>query len=513
MSRANKKFPINIAMTRLNINAADLSRDSGVDRTLISRWENGRRRPSRRSTQLLPVAEALLRLDTAHLLDDLIDPYRQRGESDADAICEYLVSGEYPTVVPRADPPVRQTKGSYEVRYQVHLGQKGFYKVALANAEHLANVPPGMELAALCLGSYEWFTGSIPFLLQFLAGVRKAVRRGGRFLVIIRKGYTATETALFAGPWLVFHLRGYIRSRYYDGELPEGLRFAASIPGYLGTWIEEDAEVEDSLYAELHTDPRSMRRSEEIVAEYRVRSRPSSQYGFFRRPQGDGDNPRLWKEGPLPAWERGEQPTGCFHTLCRVPGFGVMTQAEFREVLGEDVAPPVPEYLFRESADFAPGPHRVILCREDVRDALAKQRRRHDALSALLGRRVFVPKQMLAGQLTRLLDAMRERKDFQVALMPRVAFEKLQLEMVCWKDSVSVAWLQDMSESVFADEAPTSGSFHAFLDVVWDKMLAGWRDQGRVSRRLRGWLAGKDLQKPEEVSAIVKNWNVLPEDE
>jgi hypothetical protein len=117
---------------------------------------------------------------------------------------------------------------------------------------------------------------------------------------------------------------------------------------------------------------------------------------------------------------------------------------------------------------------------------------------------------MLAGQLRRLLAAMEQREDFRVALVPRVAFGKIHMEMVCWQNSVSVAWLQDMENSVFADDAPTSGSFHGFLGYVWDKLLAGWKRPTAVSRQLRKRLDGKELDKQDEDSAIVKNWDVMP---
>lgn len=104
-----------------------------------------------------------------------------------------------------------------------------------------------------------------------------------------------------------------------------------------------------------------------------------------------------------------------------------MTRAEWATVCGDDAPPELPEYLFALDESFTSGPHRVILCREDVREALGKERSQSLPLSTLLGRRVFVPRQMLAAQLQRLLAAAEAREDFEIALVPRSAFAKLKL--------------------------------------------------------------------------------------
>lgn len=516
MAEQKKNMRLDNAMRLLSISARELSRHCGVSGSLISRWQNGTRPLTTRSKALPQLARALLLLDYDNLLDPELALYRTRGQTRQAALCEYL-TGAQPVLPVGATPASVQTSGEYDVRYRVYLGQKGFYKVALANVEHLASVPPGMELAALCQGSYEWFTGSIPFLLQFLTALNKAVNRGGRFLVMIREGYTASQTALFAGPWLYYHLKGCIRSRYYNGELPEGMRFVASIPGYLGTWIEEDKSAEDHLYAELHNDPRSMRRCATTIEAYKVMSRPSSQYGFFHSPAGDEENPQLWLQGALPLWEQGEAeaapptPDGSFFALCRLPGIGILTKDEFAAVAGEtNVQGRFPAYLFADTGTFAQGPHRIMLCREHVQSALAKTRTGHDVLGAMLQRRAYIPHDMLVSILRRMLSAMEQRDNFEVALIPRVAFKKLQLELVSFQNSAAVAWLQDMEQSVFTNGVSTSGSFYGFLDVVWNKLLAGWKRKVSVSRTLRKWLAGKELDLQDTDSSIVRNWNFFP---
>lgn len=510
MPKSKKNFRISEVLLELGINAAQLSRESGVDRTLISRWQNGERKLSRRSRQLDPVVKALLRIDTEGRLSPLIAPYGKEGLSDYAALCDYLCDTQLPALNPQAHMPDRQKSGEYIKETRIFLGKKGFRRAALAMLDYLMVLPPGREVVVVCQGRYEWITKDLPFVMQFIAKLRKAITRDTRLLVINRRGYSLADTAAFAGPWLLAHLHGYIRSLYFDGELPKDLRFVASINGFWSGHVEEDVEVEDELFIEMYTDPRDTRKDEQLCYEYIEKAQKASQYAFLENPQGDSENIKLWHDGALPAWRDGKEPQGNFNAICRVPGFGIMTKDEFHQIAAKSELPDIPDYLFRDSIDFSSGAHKIIFCREDLREGFSKERRMQEPVSSLLHKRSFVPQKMLNNQIRRILSAMDSNHDFQVAIVPKIAFERFSMELVCWENSVSVGWLQDMSESVFADDAATSGAFHGSLDYLWSKLLAGWRDQARVRTQLRKWLSGRDLNGSLKDSTTVKNWDCMP---
>ncbi|MDL2258429.1 hypothetical protein LJC42_04675 [Eubacteriales bacterium OttesenSCG-928-K08] len=508
-NQKNNRFAI--VMDVLEISSEELSRACGVDSSLITKWRRGERKLTSRSKTLRDAACGMLKLDKRNVLNEYYEPYLQEQGKQADAMLAYLLDAELLGLAPQVAPPKRQLTGRYVAQYRVYLGEGEFRRATLEMMDYLLTLPPGREVVILCHGRYDLMTKNLPFVLQFIIELRKALKRNARLLLINRKGYSVVDTAAFTNTWLTAHLKGYIRSRYYEGVLPGDLRYAASIRGYWAARVEEDSEVEDNLYTEMHTDPRYTRVVEQMCDEYFAKSKPASQYQFLENPNGDDDNEKLWSVGPLPAWDEAKTaPNGNYNTICRVPGFGIMTQKEFAEVLAGDPPPDMPGYLFSKSNHFAPGPHKIILCREDVREGLQKERYMHKPLSALLHRRAFVTRDMLAKQLSRLVDEMNSREDFQVALMPKTAFQKLQTEMICFDGSVSAAWLQDMSESVFADDEATSGSFHGSVDYTWERLMAGWKRKRTVISQLKKWLNGQELDNQDEDSVIVKNWDVLP---
>lgn len=501
---------LNLAARTLGISALTLSKESGVSHSLLVKWFNGERPISTRSRKLGNVAQALLRLDREGVLRPLIAPYQSADESDEEALYAFLLHDELPALPARVGQSVRQVSGEYVKETRIFLGQKGFQKAALAMLDYLTVLPPGQQMIVLCQGRYEWITKDIGFVLKFIAGMQRAVKRGARLLLVNRRGYSIAETAVFAGPWLAAHLKGYIRSLYYDGEMPEEIRFAATIPGYWSGRAEEDEEVEDHLYVSMQTDARDIRREQALIERYVRVSDTVSQYDFLTHPGGNEQNLKLWRQGELPAWNDGSRPDGGFLMLTALPGFGVMTRTEFMEVAGGD-APDLPEYLFSPDGQMPEVPCRIILCREDVREALARGTYEYNPLNRLTGRSVLLPAALLRRLLERVLSASG-RDDFQIALMPRVAIKALGLELVTWRNSASVGWLRKQPQSVFSNDKATSGSFYGYVDYIWSKQLAGWRDQPRVTRQIRKWLSGQELTIRDEDSTMVKNWNAMPKE-
>ena len=487
-----EKNRMDFVMSALNLSAAALSRASGVDASIINKWRKGSRALTGRSSAVSAVAAALVKLDGEQVLWNYYAPYRAADGDKAAAMTAWLVNEPGLGITGRTSPPQEPSSGEYKVEHMVFLGQSGFHRAAMAMLDYVRLLPPGQTITAMCFGRWEWFIRDIPFVILFITKLKAAMSQGTRLRMITRKGFSMADSSRFAGLWLSAHLKGYIRSSYYVGTLPRELRFVCSIPGYWSARVQEDPFVEDNLYVGMFTNPRETRRDAVLCGEWAAKSRPSSQYAFFSCPSGDRENQRLWRGEPLPLWEKrgAKVPDGSFHAFCRVPGIGIFTRAEAIGVAGADSFPVLPRYLLQADAGFCPGPHRIILCREDLHEGLMKERRMHEVASAILHRRAFVPQRVLRAQIQRLINAMEEREDFRVALIPRFVFQSIGPEMVCFRDSITVGWLQDMSESVFCNDEATAGSFYGYLEYVWNHLQKGWKRKETVSATLRKWLSG-----------------------
>ena len=508
MNPSGKNLQLNTVMDTLDVNASTLSKISNVDSSIINKWRKGSRKITNRSVALIAVAEALIEIDTQQLLKKYYAPHQVEGIDITGALINYLLGEDLPSVVSNVTIDDIPKSGTYTLQYTVYLGKKGYRKAALAMLDYSLLLPPGQTITVLCRGRYDWIVDSMTFVLQFLNKLPKVFARGTRLVVIARKDYKIGEVRIFAIPWIIAHLRGHIRSTYYEGELNDDLRFVASIPGYWGAKAVEEPTVEDNLYLRICTDPYETKKDAAICDAFIKMSKPSSQYGFFSNPEGDEENIKLWHSESLPLVDQELIPNGAFNVFCKVPSLGLISKAELLDIFGEEDTSFIPDFLFCTEDAYTYANHKIILCREDIKEGLSMPSRKHEVLSLIFGREVHITREQLRKQLEKMLDEMAKNENFQVALMPRVAFNKLKVEMMCWKNSVTVAWLQDNSESVLIVDN-NSFSFHAAIDYVWEKSLAGWKRQTTVSKTLRDWVSAKGLTESEKSSTIVQNWTIM----
>lgn len=500
-------------MMLLNVSAVQLSGLCGVSNSLISRWQRGKRPLTVRSESLRPLVSALLALDTGNVLDGVLAPWLTNGDSKAEALRHYLTDTEGLTLPARFEPPEPQRTGSYLIEQQALLGARGFRKAALLMLDYVMKLPPGQQVIVCAHDNFNLWHGDVPFAIQVLLKMRKVVKNGTSCILITREAPGRDGSPWFSLYWLTIHLKGIARSRYYKGDAPTEC-FVGVIPGYWSGRMEPDDSAEDGIISLLSTDPRIVAKDEAHCKAFLERSAPAIQYGFLEAPNGTAENPARWETDDFLRSKPQEPPEayGSFSAICRTPSFGIMTKEEFSEIVGNDVSPVVPDYLFNDSDTFATGVHRIILCREDVREGLLNEQHHNLPLSKMLGKDVQVPRSVLAAQVKRLLVAMKKNKEFEVALVPRTAFNKLEMELVFWPGKAALGWLQDGSESMFDVDPVTIGSFASAVDHTWSKLHKGWKRYRNVSATLRNWMQGIGLDEQEVDSTIVKNWSILPKE-
>lgn len=510
MANEKKSNRLDYVMDLVGVRANALARMSDADHSLITKWRRGERRLTYTSKNLHEISVALLEIDKDGELMALIEPYKQGDEAPAETLRQYLIGKDLPALPPRTAPAERMTSGEYTVQHRVYLGQKGLRSATIAMLDYIMALPPGRDIVGVFHGNYNWVVKNMSYVSMLIERLRSAFSRGATLTVINRKGYALTDVAAFAGPWMAAHLQGFIRSRYYEGEMPEGERIVASIRDYWSLRAHEDREVEDGLFAAMFTDPLDIRQDVCTCDEYYAKSKPLSQYNFFKAPGGTAEDEKLWSDmDTLPRWEGGITPDGSFFTIQRTPCLGILSLDELKQLTGA-VELPFPNYLFSRGGELSPGPHKLILCLEDVRKSLTRASTPSGVLGDLMHKPVSMPKEMSVTLMKRVLTLMEDRHDFEVAIIPRVAFKKIQQEMICWQDSVTVGWLQDHSQSVFANDEVVSGSLYGSVEYLWDRLLSGWKRQGNIRRQIRKWLAGKELDVKLEDSAIVRGWDVYP---
>lgn len=504
-NESQKNVKLDTVMRLLDVSAVQLSQLCGVSNSLISRWQKGTRPLTARSSALRPLAKALILLDTNNTLDEMLAPWLLIDDGNkVEALCHYLTEDRVAT------PPELQRTGSYIVEQQAFLGKRGFNKAALIMLDYVLRLPPGQKVIVCAHSGYDLWHNDVSFALQVLWKMNQAIKQNTTFVLINREGPGRDGSPWFSLYWLTIHLKGIVYSRYYRGVAPPE-HFVVTIPNYWSGRVEPDNSAEDELISFVTTDARLILKDEAHCLAYMEQSEPASQYGFLKNLKAAERNPTSLKDEDrhqdTPSYP--SVPDGGFSAICRTPSFGIMTKEEFLELTNVDDSAALPGYLFG-NGDFADAPHRIILCREDVREGLLEERQANLPLSELLHRDVSVPHATLSAQIKRLLTAMKKNEYFEVALMPRTAFNKLEMELVYWHDIAALGWLQDGAESMFDTDPVMMDSFASAMEYTWGKLHKGWKRYRNVNATLRNWLAGVGLDEETTDSAIVENWDMLP---
>lgn len=478
-------------MSRLQISSSKLAEVSGVDHSLITKWRRGDRKLTVRSKSLRPVASALLEIDTGDVAKTLAYPFHIEGDSEESALAMYLVSEHVPGLHPAAKPVKRQTSGHYTVVHHVYLGKKGLRDALLSTLDYILTLPGNQTAYAVMHGNYNWLVDDADFARVVGEKVQQVFANGTRLVIVHREDPVITSVGILAAPWMRAHMTGDITSLYYHGDMPLGDSMVMGIKDYWSLRMREDPEVEDSIYVTMYTEPFDVRQDIKLCEQYCTLSEPVTQYGPMEE---------IVFTGP---------PDTCngIYAIQRTISLGFIKQRELDEIAGGSVV--VPELFVQPEYDCPNLPIRMILCVEDMQEALRKKRRLNKVLSQVLKRRVYVSSEILRKQLSRILHAMTMHEQFEVALVPRAAFEKIGLEMLALRDGVLFAWLEENMHAGYSEGKAMSEAMYYFGDCLWERLLAGWKRKSSVRRQLRKWLKGEELDDPPRETSAIRNWNMF----
>ncbi len=481
-------------MGRLQISSSRLSEISGVDHSLITKWRRGERKLTTRSKGLRPIAAALLSIDDENAAKIIAAPHKIEGDSDEAALAMYLVTEDSPALKPRTAPPKRQTSGEYTVTYHVYLGKKGLRSAVLSMLDYIMTLPPGQEVVNVVNSDFDWLTSDFAFMLMYIKKMKQVIARGTVFTTVVHNQTSSTDISMFAGTWVAEGMMGNINSMYCDIELPKNVMLACCIKGYWSLRLYNDAEVEDGMYTAMYTDPIDIKQDVKLCTEAKACAQSAIKRDFLSS-----------VAAVSPKSAKG------FMAIQRTPCFGFMRQNEFKSIAGKDKAD-VPKCLLQPDEGFPQVPIKLILCRDDLLEALCKERKLNVPISEVLGHRAYIPSNTLKRQLSRLLEAMQERSDCEVALVPKCAFDRIGVETLTLKDSASLAWLNEPVRSIYTEDEALTNSMCGFCDYVWDRLLAGWKRKSNVVRQLKKWLKGEELDAIYRETSAMRNWDVVPRD-
>ena len=489
-------------MSRLDLSSTAMAGALDINHSLITKWRRGERPLSLRSSRLSDVARFLIAADRDGIITRLFAPYVDSDKASAlvSPLMEWLCN-EQEVSMPGVDiRPQHPHLSEYALSYRAFLGKRGLRDAFLTLLDIVASLPTSQQIMISCLDRYDFLTNDPDFLRLLIPRLQEVFKNGTTLSVICRNNPLPTAMGIFPGLWFTAHLRGFVRSLYHDEAPPLATseKLLAAVRGHCSLYMYDDFESADGAYLTLHADPVYVRHVCGIYENQRLLAKPLFLYNFLSSPMS-----------LLTDLEQERVDSAALFMIQQTPGFCFTEPEELFEISRRQRDPTpsafntllCPQHIENTSI-------KLVLCHEEIVAALKKGRQQHSGLSCILGRRGFLSQNTMQAQLRRIVKLLKSNDSFEVALLPRVAFEKIGLELHALDGVLTIAWLSDASQSAATTDAAMSSTLYRFGEFVWSNLLLGWKRKLDVIRQLNKWIKYEDLTDPP-ISRAVQNWNLF----
>ena len=493
------KTNLSLLMALFQLPGSEMGRMIGVDKTLISRWGSGSRRlmPKRRWATL--IADTFLSLDAEHevqMLPALMsDAYRiglLQGEELRAQLLSWLCQKGQP------QPPEIERRrtlfaafASFRDKAQAGmptswnevvtaeddtaiagktLGLPQARATLLALADYMGTLTEPVHSTFVCPEGIGMVTRDTKYGLQLLGKMVPLLQRGSTLDVVLRTEFSLSDVSAMAGPWLVAHLKGYVRSWYYDDfDTVENDRILVSGGKHFAVRIS--GEKYESV---VYTDEANVSELGEICAQYLGKSKMRFHYELFQKPENylkkaiPPENERVFVFQRLP------------HFL--IGGKGLPERLFMEEKMAGRMLDQF-EPLF-QSPEALPDSTKLyhVMSMEAIEDALDQPRHLSASLSDMAGSRIYMLTQTLVDQLSLMQKQMEENPNYHVALVRDEVLADIGMEIGSWGTKFAIGWIPG-GRSTATTDATNSAALHGYCQMVWDEIPATQKGNAAAKRQ------------------------------
>lgn len=476
----------------LGVTGPELTEATGAGRAYVSLWRSGGRRLVKEHKWNVLLADFLLSRDAARrqplipalmeqtygaaaqgdglreqLMGWLDHPDQNTPEQVERRTALYAAMLTQPHQTAPTAPPANENRlGGARVTYGMAAAQQ----TILHLVEYMQTFEEPSEFTFVCPDGIDLITRDIDYAMEIARALRGAGERGHRFNAILRTDFKMSEVSAFAGPWLVAHLAGFVRSWYYDDlRLIETDRMFAAVPGKFAFRI-----TGNDYRCEAILDAAEIERIHKECGRYLKQSQVRFHYELFEKPEGYLSDLKV-REGD-------------YYLFQRLPHFAIggegfltrmgLSQKECDYVLEQF------QCLYTSPDLLGPDTHVChMLCTDSLDEALDKPKHLCYTLQDMLGRRVYMNTQTLVDQLCEVRRLMKARKNYSICFLSADVFEKMIMELCVCGWAAAVGWIQSRCSTATTSHT-TTATLHGFSQVVWGQIPKIAKSRPAASRSL-----------------------------
>ena len=484
----------------------DLCEAVGADKSLVSRWYNGKQKLMPNHAWIDPVADYLLQLDDklkSPIIPSILSTYYPSDDlssrqSIRDLLLRWLAqTGHKPADSPpeltgvaglikdkidkleKVEISVAQELQEYASKNTVTYGIKGVQATALQLIELITNDPESQELLFVCPEGLDMLTRDRKFHPTYLNALVEMFAAGNTLTTVLRTDFRLTDIFEFSGPWLVAHLKGSIHSYYYDDYNNfSKVKMLAVVPGVMAAKVSEADNGE--IYTSIQFDKNTVNEIYELALSYKERSEQRFHYNLFEHSDS-------YLRGIYPFPEK------LHYRIVRFPHLGIASvdilKSDFSlsdeeiDTLENDYPALIlgPDYYHPETSV------RHLFCENDIEEALLKNRHTCSELSSIFDRRIMMKTQDLINRLILMKKLLEKHKNYEVSFLPDEIFQKITMQIACWGDRVAIGWIPGGTSTACKDYMNVH-ALTGFCNMAWERIPGIAKSRATAFRKINTWL-------------------------
>lgn len=486
----------------LEVSPKHLSDAISADITLVSRWRTGNRKLMPGRDWATHIAEYLLVLDDQidhPICNKLLQAYFPGRSISSNQVRTELLA-QFLSMPGQARPEYQQRRFELlsalfpgRVRMPGHTGSGESGKPIFGVAGLQSTVMEFIAIAAkaekpctlkfACPIGLDMLIGDENFALRFLDKLNVLFERGFRLEVCLSGEYKPTIINQFTRRWMWAHMRGYIKSYFYDHKANGHImteRMMAVIPDRAAFVVFDIDRPAPGAYTSLLEENQAVNDVEKRVDELVENAKQQIQYHFF-------ENPASYLRGVEINLNR-----PCY-SLAQMPHFGIAKVEDYPALFGMDE-----EQIERLKLNYAPlliTPDefpsnvtvRYIFCQDEIDEKLMKSRHGVAELSEMLDKQIYMTTRMLARQLRNLQQLMQRCHNFEIAFLPRYMIESLQLQLTVWGNSAAIGSVL-LVESSACKEPRVCAILNGQFEQIWKGLPLMLRSRSEANKKLAMWM-------------------------
>lgn len=488
--------PLAYLMEMLYIQGTQLAKTVHVDRTIISRWKNGRAELNMKSHYFKDIVDAILEFNEEQGLTTLERFFSSIGEEKTEGraalyscVSRWLVSKDFAQKYKEPD----DGNSLYTATYKVYKGPLGKHEAILYFLKIANSLPGGETIWGFDADSHIYRSGP-----QYSSDSQKLflnVQKKGHKLVVMFYLNKPTEQIYnMFEYWLPMSLSSNLETYYtYDTEIP----FYSYIYGIKGKLVlvgMNHSGDDENLHTAIYDDPMVVAQFESFLEKHIKGFQP-----LMKQLQGR-DVCADFRENEVTEFLKKDM--NQYVNIASSP-FITISKETIENIMFElELTPSEEKKVMRfyrtcsaNARSFLSENHfsRIIFSMEYLHDLLPGHKIEIPVLTSLLGRKAKMSSRYIAREIKIFIDNARKDSAIEIALLP-YGVAPFMPDLNIWVKENAIAYFasaDDANIRLLTDEFLTVNMFYSMFDKYWDQLPMEAKQQEWVYDQINRAVDGK----------------------